>query len=135
MRHKKPTKIVPVGTPVWFLQQGRDNVDPLPATVISMSENLIARLQIIDSDGNSVSRLSVYPLGHPSLRDSNGMATPGAVRGGAWTYHPLFTPEDEDDIESLILESFSELQDVDAVARKFRSKGVKKAEVEAIVGS
>jgi hypothetical protein len=140
MRHNAPTQRVPVGTPVWFLQQGRDNVDPLPATVISMSENLVARLSIIDSDGGQSSKMAVYPLGHPSLRDQNGSATQGAIRNGAWTYHPLFAPAEKteeaaDGIESQVMEAYEELRDLDAVARKFRSKGLKKSEVEAIVGS
>lgn len=138
MRHTQPTQRLPVGTPVWFLQQGRDNVDPLPATVISMSDNLVARLSIIDSDGGQSSKMAVYPLGHASLRDQNGSATQGAIRNGAWTYHPLFVPTEESkeaSLESQVMEAYEQLQDIDAVARKFRGKGMKKSEVEAIVGS
>lgn len=90
-----PKQPVPVGTPVWFLQYGDDNDKPLAGTILQMSDKLVARVMYINPDGGTGTKMTVYPLGHESLKDQNGRPTVSASRNGAWTYHPMFVPKEE----------------------------------------
>lgn len=91
--HLSPTEPVPVGTPVWFLPTGQATDKALPATVIEMAENLVARISFIDPDGGINTRLACHPLGSKFLKDENGRPTITATRYGAWTYNPWFMPK------------------------------------------
>lgn len=88
-----PTVPVHVGTPVWFLPNANPLNNPLPATVVSVTDNMVAVLMIILPDGGWDRRLAVYPLESKFLSDANGKPNPNALRNGAWCYHPDFIPK------------------------------------------
>lgn len=150
MKHKHPTQKVPVGTPVWFLQFGQEGDTPLPATVVAITENLVCRLQILTPDAIAEPRLAVYPLGHKSLVGPGGAPSENARRNGAWTYHPLFTPEEAppeiDPIETeedpalgmserqaAVIRLFEQYGSESEVFKRLRTKGYTKAEISSIL--
>lgn len=134
MKHPHPTHPVPVGTIVWFFQNAQEGTKPLPAIVIEMSESLVARLLVIDRDGGFRPKMSCYPLGSPQIYDHAGHLKPGAVMNGTWTYHPWQKPQLSDlPVEEQVRAAYGELQDIDEVAKRFRSRGIKKSDVEALV--
>lgn len=90
--HQEPKEELPIGTPVWFLPRGQATDEPLPATIIKISKNLIARISYIDPDGGVGYKSACYPFGSDALKDPTGKPTYNAINNGAWTYHPMFAP-------------------------------------------
>lgn len=131
--HKPPTAPVGVGTPVWFLQFGQPHDIPLPATVVEISDQLICNLCVFNKDGMVISKQAVYPVGHRNLFDANGRPNQNASRNGAWTYNPLFVPEESN--EEKIKELYKELGSVDEVFKRMRLKGVTKSEVTEVLST
>ncbi|MAT51126.1 MAG: hypothetical protein CMK32_08080 [Porticoccaceae bacterium] len=132
-----PKHKVPIGTPVWFIQYGADDSTPLPATVISIADNLVCRLQIITPDGPTVTNTAVHPYGHQTLRDENNAPSTNARRNGAWTYNPWFKPgttmKPEPTTEELVKTLYEEHGDLKKVCARVRSKGISKSQVEDIL--